>query len=287
MKRGVYVLDIKEAYKLLEIPEDSTMDEVEKQYMTWIKRDRSYHSVPNTEKPFDMTQITDAYNTIKHVNVYGSNPKEENKSFKNKLQHFLYYHKLHIAGSIILLILLGSIIQTLVSNHQEKKELASLPPEDLGIMLYGDYFLLGSDVNPVSENVLSLFPSWERVITNSNYAPTEINDTMDAGNQQKSVITLMSDQSDVYIVGEENFEQLMQLEIFQPLEPSIKDQVVEDQLVYGKSPADETEQIYGVVINDTSLFDGLEVNESKRIAAIRVDSKNKDNALKFITKLQE
>ncbi|PMC38085.1 hypothetical protein CJ195_10900 [Bacillus sp. UMB0899] len=278
-------MDVKEAYKLLELPENSTMDEVEKQYMTWIKRDRALQGVPNDEKPFDMAKITDAYNTIKQINVYGSITKEEDKTFKDKLQHFLHYHKLHIAGAIILLILVGSFIQTFVNNYQEKKELASLPPEDLGIMLYGDYFSLGSDVSPVSENVLSIFPSWERVTTNSSYAPTEVNDTMDAGNQQKSVITLMQDQSDVYIVGEESFEQLMQLELFQPLESSIKDQVSEDHLIYGKSPEDETEQIYGVVIDDQSLFKGVEVKENKRIAAIRVDADKKDNALKLMTEL--
>ncbi|WP_175638615.1 J domain-containing protein [Metabacillus schmidteae] len=278
-------MDVKEAYKLLELPENSTMDEVEKQYMTWIKRDRALQGVPNDEKPFDMAKITDAYNTIKQINVYGSITKEEDKTFKDKLQHFLHYHKLHIAGAIILLILVGSFIQTFVNNYQEKKELASLPPEDLGIMLYGDYFSLGSDVSPVSENVLSIFPSWERVTTNSSYAPTEVNDTMDAGNQQKSVITLMQDQSDVYIVGEENFEQLVQLELFQPLESSIKDQVSEDHLIYGKSPEDETEQIYGVVIDNQSLFKGVEVKENKRIAAIRVDADKKDNALKLMTEL--
>ncbi len=278
-------LDVKEAYKLLELPEDSTMDEVEEQYMKWIKRDRAFQDVPNEEKPFDMTKITDAYNTIKQINVYGSITREEDMSFKDKLQHFLHYHKLHMAGAIILLLLVGSIIQTFVNNHQEKKELASLPPEDLGIMLFGDYFLLGSDVTPVSENVLSIIPSWKRVTINSNYAPTEINDTMDAGNQQKSVITLMQDQSDVYIVGEENFEQLIQLELFQPLDASIKNQVSEDHLIYGKSPEDKTEQIYGVVINDQSLFEGFEVKETRRIAAIRVDADKKDNAMKLMMEL--
>jgi len=278
-------LDVKEAFKLLELPEGSTMEEVEKQYMTWIKRDRAFQDLPDSEKPFDINKITEAYNIIKHVNEYGSISKEENKSVKNKLQHFLHYHKLHIVGVIILLIFAGSIIQTIVSNHQEKKELASLPPEDLGIMLYGDYFLLGSDVTPVSENVLSLFPTWKRVTTNSNYAPTEINDTMDAGNQQKSIITLMNDQSDVYIVGEENFDQLMQLELFQPLEASFKDQLQEDDLIYAKLPEDESEQLYGVVIDDSTLFEGLEVKDNRKIAAIRMDSDNKENAMKLIMEL--
>lgn len=278
-------MDVKEAFKLLELPEGSTMEEVEKQYMTWIKRDRAFQDLPDSEKPFDINKITEAYNIIKHVNEYGSISKEENKSVKNKLQHFLHYHKLHIVGVIILLIFAGSIIQTIVSNHQEKKELASLPPEDLGIMLYGDYFLLGSDVTPVSENVLSLFPTWKRVTTNSNYAPTEINDTMDAGNQQKSIITLMNDQSDVYIVGEENFDQLMQLELFQPLEASFKDQLQEDDLIYAKLPEDESEQLYGVVIDDSTLFEGLEVKDNRKIAAIRMDSDNKENAMKLIMEL--
>jgi len=280
-------LDVKEAFKLLELPEGSTMDAVEKQYMTWIKRDRAFQDLPDGEKPFDINKITEAYNIIKHVNEYGSISKKENKSVKNKLQHFLHYHKLHIVGVIILLIFVGSIIQTIVNNHQEKKELASLPPEDLGIMLYGDYFLLGSDVTPVSENVLSIFPTWNRVTTNSNYAPTEINDTMDAGNQQKSIISLMNDQSDVYIVGEENFDQLMKLEVFQPLEPSLKDQLQEDALIYAKSPEDESEQLYGVVIDDSTLFEGMEVKENRKIAAIRVDADNKENAMKLIMELKK
>lgn len=279
------LLDIKEAYKVLDLPEGATIEEIEKQYMIWTKRNHAFQHQPDVEKPFDIDKITAAYNTLKHGNEYGSTALEENKSFKHRFQHFLHYYKLHIVGIIILIVFVGSIIQTLVSNHQEKKELASLPPEDLGIMLYGDFFPLGSEVTPVSTNVLAAFPSWKRVTTQSNYAPTEISDTMDAGNQQKSVLTLMSDQSDVYIMGEANFEQLMKLEVFQPLGPTLKGKVQEESLIYGKSPADESEQIYGVVINDNTIFEGLEVKDTKKIAAIRADADNKDNALNLLIEL--
>ncbi len=279
------LLDLREAYKILGLSEEATNDELEKQYMLWIKRYHAHQHEQNAEKPFDMDMITLAYNTVKHVNEYGSTTKVENRSFSHQFQHFLHYYKLHIVGVIILLIFVGSIIQTLVSNHQEKKELASLPPEDLGIMLYGDFFPLGSEVTPVSTNVLAAFPSWKRVTTQSNYAPTEISDTMDAGNQQKSVLTLMSDQSDVYIMGEANFEQLMKLEVFQPLGTTLKGKVQGENLIYGKSPADESEQIYGVVINDNTIFEGLEVKDTKKIAAIRADADNKDNALNLLIEL--
>ncbi|MGM7723920.1 DnaJ domain-containing protein [Metabacillus sp. Hm71] len=280
-------MDIQEAYKVLGVPEDATDDQIEKQYMTWIRRNHAYQSQKDAEKPFDFDKITNAYNKIKAYRD-GTEDKQGPTTFREKMDHFLHYYKLHMVGVIILIALCVYITQSVVSHFQEQKRLASLPPENVSIMLHGDYFDPNSDKSPVSDNVLADIPSWERVTVNLNYSPTEVNDSMDVGMQQKSVVTLASDKSDVYVMDSINFEQLMTNEMFLPLddlEPSLKENVDPDKLIYATSPEDNAEHLYGVVVSDTKFFNGIQVNDEKKIAAIRVDSNNKENALKLLIEL--
>jgi hypothetical protein len=281
-------LDIKEAYKVLGVSENATDNEIEKQYMIWVRRNHAYQNQPDPEKPFDIEAITTAYNIIKHHNEYGSNPSQEMKSFQGKFQHFFHYYKLHMVGFLVLVAILGSIIQSGINNYQEKKELASLPPESLSIMIYGDYFDPNNPSNSLSDNILAKFPTWERVTVNMNYAPTEVNDSIDATLQQKSAVTLVSDKSDIYLMDAKNFERLMNNEIFQPLEqiePTLKDNIESENIIYAATTEDKSEHIYGIVLKDTSIFNGMPVNDAKKIAAIRLDAKNKTNAMKLILEL--
>ncbi|KKI93476.1 hypothetical protein WQ54_04395 [Bacillus sp. SA1-12] len=280
-------MDIQEAYKVLGVPEDATDDQIEKQYMTWIRRNHAYQSQEDGEKPFDFDLITNAYNKIKAYRD-GTEEKQGPATFREKSDHFLHYYKLHIIGVILLIALCVYVTQSVVSHFQEQKRLASLPPENVSILLHGDYFEPNSDTMAVSENVLADIPSWKRVTVNLNYSPTEINDSMDVGMQQKSVVTLTSDKSDVYVMDPDNFELLMTNEMFLPLdelEPSLKENVEADKLVYATSPEDNAEHLYGIVVSDTRFFEGVQVNDEKKIAAIRADSKNKENALKLLIEL--
>jgi hypothetical protein len=281
-------LDIKEAYKVLGVSENPTDNEIEKQYMIWVRRNHAYQNQPDTEKPFDIEAITTAYNTIKHQNEYGSNQSQDMNSFRDKTQHFFHYYKLHMVGFLVLIAFLGYIIQNGINNYQEKKELASLPPEALSIMVFGDYFDPNSPSTPLSDNVLAKFTSWERVTVNMNYAPTEINDSIDATLQQKSAVTLVSDKSDIYLMDAKNFEQLKNNGMFQPLEqiePTLKDHIESENIIYAATTEDKTEHIYGIRLKDTSIFNGMPVNDAKKIAAIRKDAKNKTNAMKLILEL--
>lgn len=279
-------MDLQEAYKLLGVSENTTDDEIEKQYMTWVRRDNAHESQPDkTQKHFDMEQITDAYNTIISYEKYGSESPKEFNSFREKFGHFFHYYKFHLLGGVVLIVICVSIIHSFLDNRQEQRELASLPPESVSIMLYGDYFGADISTEPVTENVLSEFPSWERVTANATYAPTEANGAGDVGMQQKSVVTLISDKSDVYIMDPENFEKLVKNGMFLPLdemEATLEEKQGKNELIYAKTEEDSTKHAFGVEITDSTIFDGLQVNEDKKIAAIRLDTKNEDNAKKLV-----
>lgn len=275
-------MDLQEAYKILGVSENATSDEIEEQYMKWVKRDNAYQSQPNSaEKSFDIDSITNAYNTIKS---YESGTQNEFHSFREKVEHFFRYYKFHTLGVILLIIVSISIIQGIVDHRQEQKALASLPPKDVSIMLYGEYFNPNIATDPVSKNVLDAFPSWERIPVSSNYFPIEANTQSDIGMQQKSAVTLATSKADVYIMDARNFERLVGSGMFQPLDEmdlSLK----EDKLIYAKAEEDTSEHLYGVEITDTPIFNGVKVRGDKKIAAIRIGAKHKDNALKLISGL--
>ncbi|MDQ0230753.1 hypothetical protein [Metabacillus malikii] len=285
-------MNIKEAYTILDVSEEATDEEIEKQYMIWVRKDRAYKDVQPDEKPFDIDEITSAYNTIKTYRLYGSEtPPKVEMTTRKKLNHFLYYHKLHIVGVIALLAILSSIIYTSIENYQEKKALESLPPENIRVLLLGEYFNASNDPAPVSDNLLSLMPEWERVTVNLNYSPLTINNSMDVASQQKSVVTLVDDKSDLFIMDVGNFERLVTTNIFQPLDevdPSITEAVESDKLLYTSTEDIKAEKLYGIVIDDKSYFKGFDMNQDAQlVAAIKVGAENDKNAMKMIKKLIE
>lgn len=281
-------MDIQAAYKIFGVSENATDDQIEAQFLTWIRQDNEYQSQPHTEKTFDMESISNAYNAIKAYREYGTEHYQEVDSFRDKLEHFLYYYKLHIVGVTILIVIIGSIIQLLVNNYQENERLANLPNEDLRILMYGDYFNDTIDSTLVSDIILDEFPEWERVTVNFSYTPSDINGPMDVSKIQKSAITLIDDNSDLYITDYLNFDLLMKDEMFQPLEQIeeyLKGIVGSDKLIYGKDSKDGMQKLYGIVIDDAPIFNGIQVNNDRKIVSIRINAENKDNALKMILEL--
>lgn len=281
-------MDINEAYKILGVSETASDEEVEKQYMVWVRRNRALLTEQTSNNDLNMDEITTAYNTIKTFRQYGSVTPVEEQSFKKKVGHFFYYYKLHIVGVLVLLAVLGSIIFTIVENYQEKKALENLPPENVRVLLLGEYFNISNETTPVADNILAQFPDWERVTVNLNYSPLTVNDSMDVASQQKSVVTLVEDNSDIFLMDYANYERLVVADVFQPIDqvdPSIKEAVDSSKLVFSSTEEDKTEQLYGIIIEDMSIFKGFDMKETQIVAAIKKGAENKENAVELIKKL--
>ncbi|WP_078393691.1 hypothetical protein [Shouchella patagoniensis] len=275
------IMEIQEAYKRFGLTEEASDEAIEKQFMLWIRKNKADPSI-------DLDSITIAYETIKNYRAYGADGPNHSSTFKDKVGHFFTYYKLHVIGVIALLAVLIGIGNTLWNNYQQRLYLASLPPENVEMMFYGSYLhsTLSADEDAelmLEANIIEMMPSWERVITTIH----AINgaDTTDVGAQQKSAVILATEQPDMYIMDLESFERYVGSGMFAPLD-EISEQISEEQWHSATAEEDTTEYVYGLEVANNPTFTGVTVDEnSTKIAAVRRDAENKENALELIQEM--
>ena len=287
-------MDLKEAYKILGVPESANREEVEKQYAVWVRKDRALKRSQNKnpDEEFDFSKINEAYKTItKHFYELENADKPKRDPRVEKLDHFWTYYKLHVLGAIILIIGAVYFINTLVENQREKERLAQLPPPAVTMMMFGDFF--EPDTEKIEEAILAVQPEWERIVVATTYLPSEITTQYDIALQQKAVISLVTDRSDVYMIDQANMQNLVNQELFQPLdayEERLKESVGEDNLVYARtlpSGLYEDEEpgelhLYLIRVPNHELYQSL---SGEVMAGIHVGSDNIEHALQMIEAL--
>ena len=232
-------MDLKEAYEILGVPESADREEVEKQYAVWVRKDRALKRAQGeaANEDFDFAKINEAYKTItKHFYDMENAAKPKRNPRVEKLDHFWTYYKFHVIGAVILIIGAVYFINTMVENQRERERLAQLPPPAATMMMFGDF--MEPDTETIEEAILSSKPEWERVVVNTTYVPTEITTQYDIALQQKAVVSLVTDRSDVYMIDQSNMQNLVNQQLFQPLdqyEERLKASVGEDNLVYART----------------------------------------------------
>ncbi len=277
-------MNLQEAYRCLDLSEDATDEEIEKQYMRWIRKQKADPSISLDDK-------TEAYTRIRNHRDYG--PINENDTMKDKASHFFYYYKIHTVAAVILVGVLIMVGSTIYSNYQERQELAALPDANVEIMFYGSFLHPGLDEEAeevVEETILALMPDWSRVDATLTYHSTDTENLLDVGAQQRSTVLLATERPDLYIFDEASFQTFVGSGMFEPLD-EINDQVHEEVFasshVYGVEEGESEEQLVGLKLDHHSLFDTIDINDDvTQIAAIRKDAVNKEDALQLILTLQ-
>ncbi|MDG5473626.1 hypothetical protein P6709_18010 [Jeotgalibacillus sp. ET6] len=281
-------MEINEAYKIFNCSEESTDEEIDRHYFMWIKKEKASRNNPDANDPIDLEIINHAYETIKKHREHGTLPPNDSKTLRAKVEHFFTYYKLQTLGILVLIIVSVAAFQTILDQRQEQAELNSLPKESVSIMFYGSYFEPGlaaseKDENKIVENILTAFPEWERITTTLNYSPHELTDGSDIGIQQKSAAILALEKPDLYIMDLDYFNLHAPSGMFHPLNELESGGETSRLLHYAQTGEDGKEQLYGIELTNESLFNGVPVHDqTRKIAAIRKDSGNKENALAFM-----
>ncbi|UFT98775.1 hypothetical protein KO561_16500 [Radiobacillus kanasensis] len=285
-------MDIHQAYKQLGVSENATEQEIEYKFEMWIKKHHSNLARQGENEGVDIELITSAYETIKKHKQYVPEPTKGSEKVKDKLEHFFRYYKLHTFAVIVLVLILYSIIQAVIDHQQQQEKLASLPPVKVEVMFFGSF--LTSNFNAteeiettLAENILAKFPSWKRVSTTYSYSPQEVTDQNDIGYQQKSAAQLATEKPDMYVMNLEFFKSYVQSGMFYPLDQmdtALLEGDLDDRKLYtATTQSTSTEHLYGIELTDAAIFSGIPLKEDTRIiAAIRKDAKNKNNALQLM-----
>ncbi|MFB4212691.1 hypothetical protein ACE1TH_12345 [Shouchella sp. JSM 1781072] len=275
-----------EAYRRLNLSEDATDEEIERQYMMWIRKHKADSTISLDEK-------TEAYTYIRNTRDYGT---EKEDTVKDKWSHFFYYYKIHMLVGVVGLMILATVGRTIYSNYQERQELAALPEENVEIMFYGSFLhpLSGAGEEAealVEENILKMMPAWERVVTTLTYHSVETDNLADVGAQQRGTVLLATERPDLYVFDEETFYAYVEGGMFVPLD-QINEEIIEQAPasahVYAALEDESAEQLFGLQLEGHGLLENVETHDDvTQIAAIRQDSDKKENALDLLLQLQE
>lgn len=294
--------DVKQAYAKLGLPENASKEEVEKRYSLLLRQSRSRtQTTGNGETTADeFSQVTAAYKRILEAEdqkfKQAFNEKEYGK-FKNmasaaeKTDHFWRYYKYHVFGGIVAIALIIYGVIAYMDHREEQRYLASLPPVDLSVMYFGEFFTEDNkqDMAVLEQSLLDKFPEWKRFKVNLTYVPLDAKDAVDMASQQKAMVVLATEKPDIYILDSASFDWISPQGVLQNIDDAVsgelKSSVTESELVKKTTKDEPTEHVYGIDISKSPLVKNLSVLTPKNyIVGVRVNSENTDKAIQFIDK---
>ncbi|MRH43914.1 hypothetical protein GH741_14825 [Aquibacillus halophilus] len=284
-------MDIKEAYTILGVSEQASINELEDRFFILIKREKTARETDSHDSNhhIDLDQLDEAYNLVR-ANILGDTTEESensDRSLRGKIDNILYHYKFHIIGGIFLLLIVGSFLFTIVNQQIEKARLGEQVPPALTIVLLGEY--QSEDLTPLQDHLASLFPEWERIKLDLLYTPKESRSQQDYGTVIKNQVTLTQANPDILIVDKHQYDQLVDLGSFLSLDQLSEDlagKIDNEGLLYHQSEDDEEQHLYGINISTSEIFNNTDISGEKIITII--DGTNKpDNAFLFINRATE
>lgn len=271
---------LKQAYAVLGLPEDASKDAVDEKYFMLLKKGRH-------DKSIDLDAVSKAYKLIVSHELEKAKAAYEEQHYRSplrsKLDHYWHYYKWHAIGAVVLLIVIISLINTYLDKRAERIALENLPPAALEVLFFGQFFSESERID--AEPLLAHFPDWPRIEVKVSYVPEEARSEYDVAMQKRSVITLMTEKPDLFIVDRVNFDRLALQGAFLPLEEWFDVNTMDSsRIVKGQREEDDAPLGFGIRIGADRVFQELGIADGggrERIAALRFDAANPGNAARF------
>jgi hypothetical protein len=279
-------MDLKKAYETMELPENSSIEEVEKRFDILVRRMRRNKSEANID---NSEIIIDAYKTIKeferqgkidqyNVTRFGTNIRKKERS--EKIEQFWLLHRWKVIASIAAIAVIAIVTNIVIDNIK----MANLPKPALEVMMYGEYN--GGKDQDLEKNILEKFADWKRVKAIINYLPGESSGATDPAYVQKSFAILATEHPDVYILDKSTFKTLLAQNALTNLD-SWKSTLSTDhstgQLITGTQANDTEAHLYGVDLSDDPIWKAIGLPLNDKIAVLSTNVKNPENAKRFIS----
>jgi hypothetical protein len=290
--------DLKQAYAALGLPENASKEEVEKRYFLLVRRaraERMREGGQPAQGGTDLEAITQAYRLIVgqeeaqarreyQEKMYGKYKKMAGPA--EKIDHFFRYYKFHVLGAIVLILCIIFGIKGYMDHKARQAELAKLPPPAVTVTFFGEFWTRDGSGELPEDALLPLFPEWKRVVSTLTYVPKETRSEQDIALLQKSLLVLMTEKPDLYIMDRVNFDKLVKQGLFLPLDgpeaQKLLKAVPPDAQLKGRSEKDTADHVYGIDVTNRPLVSKLPVTGKEYIAVIRATTEKEPNALHFI-----
>ncbi|MBH1940457.1 hypothetical protein I5677_06040 [Mobilitalea sibirica] len=203
-------------------------------------------------------------------------------SFKKKISYLWEYYRLHALFTIIIFGFLGYTIYTISKPNIEAKLYTAIINNTIDDVILDEYKAEFTDL-------LQLDPEKEEVIINSKFY---FNGSYDyAMNMRQILVTYTHAQEiDIIIAPKSEFEGYAYNGFFYKLSdqlPTDLYSMLTDQFYLSDMEDDPQENVYGIYLTESDLFQNHAVNNDPYILGIVGNSKNRENAIEFIRFLFE
>ena len=283
-----------QAYEYLDLPEDSTREELDRRFNLLLKRQRSNSDERDTTYEEEFRAFKFILDELDQREIMEAEDQRFAKwgrqaNVARRVENFFRLYKIHTVISIIVLIVLIVGGNALYKHDQEQKYLASLPPVDAKIMFLGNFALKDpkSDNDELNKAIVKQYPAWKRVDASIVYLPSTGNsvDTLDMTYIQRAVVVLAANKPDIIIMDEVTLAWIRQQKGLQSLEEVVSDGKLASNDIRLKSMKDEEsgeEVLVGIDITDTSFASGLPINSLNMIVGVLAGDEKKQKAMEFI-----
>lgn len=274
----VIFVDRKTACKILGIPETASKDDISRTYAMFLKKKRLEKMQNDTEteksEQINYDEIDAAYNYL-----MGYETEEVKITKKSKISDFLYYNRFKIILILIVLIAAGYLIK--IYTRQKTKY-------DLNITFVGAIYSFETDT--FKEKVKELVPDFKNIYVGTYPISSEGTLDVDHQNFQEFQVELSMGELDVIIIDKSNFNKVVTQGVFANLDDfldkiDINKGLNKDLMLKIEKNGDTEEHLYGVDVSDCPIFEESKIKGTEKIVVIRSNTKNLDNARKFIEAL--
>ena len=196
------------------------------------------------------------------------------KNLKKSIENFFYHYKFHTFFGICLALFIIAISYALIKGQIENAKERNRPPADVEILLFSQYELAQNDTQ-IQDNFATLIPEWN-IATNIKHTPS---------GSGLDITTIATERPDIYIFDTHQFNKYVSNGSFYKFEEDFIEQVGSEKLLYSQLEDDTQSYPFGVDISKSTIFEGVELVDSSKVAVIRNESDNIDKALQLIKKV--
>lgn len=292
----------KESRTIMEIPTNSTKEDIEKRYDVILKKYRQMKidGTLTKEAEEDFQKKTDAYRILMGYEVQDPKvPEKEtyvDKAFvkagmdRKKVGNFFYYHKYHILVTIIAVIIIATSVYSIATKVKP----------DITIGLLGEVHEQATDTfkQKITKNV----PEIKEVGLETVMLSNRINDPNSSMYIQKAMILFAASDTDVFLLSKYVFDQYAYDGAFMAMDDVAKDlkidtkssdylklRVVEEwnqpqdpkEKRTVKSYRDSEPKLYGIDVTNSKFFKDVDILGPEKILAVRAEPENLQLILKL------
>ncbi|MDU4695253.1 MULTISPECIES: type 2 periplasmic-binding domain-containing protein [Paenibacillus] len=290
--------NLKQAYQLLDLPENASREELERVFDILLRKSRSRHLDPGEAE--EIEQKIQAYKRIVEADEQRKIEELSRKRYEKwgkfagtaeKVDDFFRLYRTHVIIGLIAVVAIIFGTNAYLDHREEQKRLAALPPVDLSIILAGNFMTddQNGGVDALEQAMAAQIPGFKRVEIENVYLPPQGEaglSTADIAYQQKAMAVIASTVPDIYITDAPTFEWLSNGGAFFNLDDvangELKGLLTEDNIVKDVSDEDNTEHVYGINVTDSTLVKDLPLGFNEMIISLRGDTKNEDKAIELI-----